>query len=170
MEAALRWYVVHTQPRGEGTALRHLKRQGFAAFLPEYLKRRSHARRLDWVRAPLFPRYLFVAMDVASARWRAIASTMGVSHLVCNGEEPAAVPRGVVEDIRARIGEGGLVKLEPHIPFRPGDAVKVLVGAFADQIGFFQCATDEARVVLLLDMLGRRVTIKLPLADVAPAA
>jgi transcriptional antiterminator RfaH len=94
---------------------------------------------------------------------------MGVSHLVCNGDEPAAVPQGVVEDIRARIDENGLVKIEPRIPFRPGDAVRVLVGALADQIGLFQCATDEERVVLLLDMLGRRIRIKLPLADVAPA-
>jgi transcriptional antiterminator RfaH len=169
MTEGSRWYVVHTQPRGEATALRHLKRQGFTAFLPEYRRRRRHARRVDWVRAPLFPRYMFVAMDMASARWRAIASTIGVSHLVCNGDEPAPVPEGVVEDIRARVGADGLVKLAPRNPFRPGDAVRVLVGALADQIGFFQCATDEDRVVLLLDMLGRRVSIKLPLADVAPA-
>jgi transcriptional antiterminator RfaH len=169
MTEGSRWYVVHTQPRGEAAALRHLRRQGFNAFLPEYRRRRRHARRIDWVRAPLFPRYMFVAMDMASARWRAIASTIGVSHLVCNGDEPAPVPEGVVEDIRARVGVDGLVKLEPRNPFRPGDAVRVLVGALADQIGFFQCATDEDRVVLLLDMLGRRVSIKLPLADVAPA-
>ena len=168
MDGGQRWYVVHTQPRGEATAARHLARQGFTAFMPQYLKRRRHARRIDWVRAPLFPRYLFVAMDIALTRWRAIASTMGVSHLVCNGDNPAPVPYGVVEDIRARIDDHGLVKLEPRIPFRPGDLVKVLAGALADQIGFFQCATDEQRVILLLDMLGRRVTVKLPLADVAP--
>lgn len=166
----VRWYVAHTHPRGERLALANLERQGFAAFLPEYLKRRRHARRMDWVRAPLFPRYLFVAMDIARARWRAIASTVGVSHLVCHGDRPAAVPDGVVEDIRARMDARGLVPVEPRIPFRRGDVVQVTSGALADQIGFFHCASDEERVVLLLDLLGRQVKVTLPLAAVAPVA
>jgi len=170
MDPGERWYVVHTQPRGETTASRHLARQGFNAFLPEYLKRRRHARRVDYVRAPVFPRYLFVAMDVAATRWRAIASTVGVSHLVCNGDSPVAVPRGVVEEIRARADDNGLVKLAPRFSFRAGDAVKVIAGALADQVGWFLSASDEERVVLLLDMLGRQVRIKVPLVDVAPAA
>ena len=109
-------------------------------------------------------------MDVAATRGRAIASTVGVSHLVCNGDSPVAVPRGVVEEIRARADDNGLVKLAPRFSFRAGDAVKVIAGALADQVGWFLAASDEERVVLLLDMLGRQVRIKVPLVDVAPAA
>ena len=58
------WYVVHTHPRGESLAFVNLQRQGLEAFLPQYLKRRRHARRTQWVPAPLFPRYLFVKMDI----------------------------------------------------------------------------------------------------------
>lgn len=170
MDAAIRWYVVHTQARHEETALQNLLRQGFTAFLPQYSKRRRHARRIDWVRAPLFPRYLFVAMDIARARWRAVSSTIGVSHLICRGEMPIAVPAGIVENIQSRMNEDGLVPIEPKIPFRRGDAVQVTSGALADRTGFFECATDEDRVILLLDILGRRVRVKLPLVDVAPQA
>lgn len=160
-----RWYVAETQPRAEAKALWHLERQGFTAYLPVYRKRRRHARRIDWVQAPLFPRYLFVKMDMARAAWRAIRSTVGVTRLVCQGDAPAPVPLDVVEDIRARENEDGFVVLAP--PFRPGEAVRVLTGSFADRIGVYEGASDAHRVILLLEMLGRRVRIRLPLADVA---
>ena len=168
MDALNAWYVVHTQPRGEETARRHLTRQGFNAFLPQYLKRRRHARRTDWIRAPLFPRYLFVAMDIAMTRWRAISSTVGVSHLVCHGERPAQVPEGIVEEIQGCLGADGLVAVEPEIPFRKGDVVRVTAGALVDQTGLFECTSDADRVILLLDLLGRQVKVKLPLDTVAP--
>ena len=168
MDALNSWYVVHTHPRAEETARRHLARQGFNAFLPQYLKRRRHARRTDWIRAPLFPRYLFVAMDITMTRWRAIFSTVGVSHLVCHGERPAQVPRGVVPDIQQRLDADGLVAVEPELPFRKGDVVRVTAGALVDQTGLFECTSDEDRVILLLDLLGRQVKVKLPLDSVAP--
>lgn len=168
MDALNAWYVVHTHPRGEETAQRHLTRQGFNAFLPQYLKRRRHARRTDWIRAPLFPRYLFVAMDIAMTRWRAISSTVGVSHLVCHGERPAQVPSGVVPDIQQRLDADGLIVIEPEVPFRKGDVVRVTSGALVDQTALFECTSDEDRVILLLDLLGRQVKVKLPLDTVAP--
>jgi transcriptional antiterminator RfaH len=58
------WYVVQTQINAEAKAARNLLRQGFAIYLPRYLKRRSHARKIEKVPAPLFPRYLFVQIDL----------------------------------------------------------------------------------------------------------
>ena len=87
-----RWYVVQTQPHAESKAMGHLIRQGFAAYLPRCLERRRHARKIETVAAPLFPRYLFVTVDIKTQRWRCIHSTFGVSRLVCNGDDPAPVP------------------------------------------------------------------------------
>src|SRR3954468_9168362 len=101
-DIAAAWYVVHTHPRAEAKALLNLDRQGFSCYLPRYLKRRRHARRLDWVAAPLFPRYLFIGMDLATARWRAIRSTIGIAGLVCHGDQPTPVPFGIVEGLKAR--------------------------------------------------------------------
>ena len=56
-------------------------RQGFTTYLPRYLKRRQHARRIDIVPAPLFPRYFFVAIDITVQRWRSVYSTIGVTQL-----------------------------------------------------------------------------------------
>ena len=67
-----RWYVAQTQPNAENKALAHLARQGFVTYLPRFLKRRRHARRIDVVAAPLFPRYLFIAIDMSMQRWRSV--------------------------------------------------------------------------------------------------
>ena len=165
-----RWYVVNTRPRFERVAQQHLRRQNFVVFLPEYQRRRSHARRVEIVAAPLFPNYLFVEMNVEEARWRAVSSTNGVSHLICAGDVPVALPIGVVEEIQSRRDQAGFVVIRPSVPFSCGDAVKITAGPFAEQIGFYECSIDEDRVVLLLDMLGRELKVRIPLTGVEAAA
>ena len=156
-----RWYVVQTHAHAEGKAAAHLARQGFDAYLPRYLKRRRHARRIETVAAPLFPRYLFVTVDMETQRWRSIHSTFGVSRLVCNGDEPAPVPPAVVAALQAREDAGGLVQLERRPRFAPGERVRIVDGVFADTLGLFEGMADRERVAILLDLLGRKVRVLL---------
>jgi transcriptional antiterminator RfaH len=156
-----RWYVVQTQPHAESKAMGHLIRQDFSVYLPRYLKRRRHARKVDMVAAPLFPRYLFVTVDLETQRWRSIQSTTGVSRLVCNGDEPAPVPPAVVEALQGREDAGGFVQLERRPQFAPGERVRVVDGVFADSLGLFEGMADRERVAILLDLLGRKVRILL---------
>ncbi len=163
------WYVVHTQPNAEARAYANLVRQGFRCYLPRYRARRRHARRVDFVARPLFPRYAFVAIDLDQQRWRAIQSTFGVSHLVCHGERPAPVATAIVEAIRAREDKHGWVLLGTAATLATGARVRVLDGAFADQLGLYDSITDDARVAVLLDLLGRRVRVHLPSESVVAA-
>ena len=157
---AARWYAVNTQPRAEHKACFHLNRQGFQAYLPRYLKSRRHARRIDTVAAPFFPRYLFVAIDMETQRWRSINSTIGVSHIVCTGESPAPVPDHIIGQLKQNEDERGFIEIR-RPRFSPGDKVAVLDGAFADCIGIFEAETDERRVAILLELLGRKVRVSL---------
>ena len=163
-----RWYVVQTQPHAETKAVWHLDRQGFETYLPRYEKRRRHARRIETVGAPLFPRYLFVAMDMATQRWRSIRSTIGVTRLVCNGDDPAALAAGVVDGLRRRENERGFVLLEARPRFAIGEQVRIIDGIFASCLGLFDGISDSERVAVLLDMLGRKVRVVL--ADLSVAA
>jgi transcriptional antiterminator RfaH len=164
-----RWFVAHTQPRAEAKATAHLNRQGFEIYFPRYLKRRRHARRIETVAAPLFPRYLFVAVDTAAQRWRSIYSTVGVARLVSNGNEPTAVPDGVVEALRSRQDADGFIKFDFRPQFRPGDKVRVLDGAFSSCLGLFEGMAERERIAILLDLLGRKVRVVLD-ADLVAAA
>lgn len=156
-----RWYVAQTQASAEERARLNLERQGFRAYLPRYRRERRHARRRELVRAPLFPGYIFVELDPNSAPWRSINGTLGVIQLICHGERPAPLPDGVVEALAARENEEGLVVLQPR-RFRKGEALRIVSGALTNCFGFFEKMADRDRVILLLDLLGRKVRVRAP--------
>jgi transcriptional antiterminator RfaH len=155
-----RWYVVRTQPHAENKANAHLGRQGFETYSPRYLKRRRHARRIETVQAPLFPGYLFVTIDMQKQRWRSVSSTVGVSHLVCHGDEPGVVPSEVIASLRAREDDRGFIRLRPG-QFATGQRVKIGDGAFAECIALFEGMTDNERVTVLLELFNRKVRVAL---------
>lgn len=167
--ASARWFVVQTQTHSENKASHHLVRQGFETYLPRYLKRRRHARKVDTVATPLFPRYLFVAIDTQTQRWRSIQSTIGVLRLVTNGNEPVAVGENIIDALRGREDVNGFVKLDHAPSFSAGDKIRVASGAFTDALGLFEGLADHERVAILLDLLGRKVRVMLD-ADMVVAA
>ncbi|MCR9137423.1 MAG: transcriptional activator RfaH [Alphaproteobacteria bacterium] len=158
-----RWYVVYTKPSAEQTAVAHLRRQGFDAYLPRCRKVVRHARRQSNVLRPLFPRYLFVGFDCDVDRWRSINGTVGVSRLVCHSERPTALPDGVVDDLRDSEIDDGAVPLSQLVLFDSGARLRVLDGAFNGQTGTYHGMTEAERVVLLFDMIGRQVKVALPI-------
>lgn len=168
-ESGSSWHVVQTHANAEAKAAANLGRQGFAVYLPRYLKQRSHARKIDTVPRPLFPRYLFVAIDLATQRWRAIQSTLGVSHLVCWNGTPASVENGVIGALKAREDERGFIKLLRRPAFSPGDRVRIVDGAFTDSLALVEGVSDRERVAVLLDLLGRKVRVVVG-ADLIAAA
>jgi transcriptional antiterminator RfaH len=162
------WYIVRTHARAEAKAAVNLERQGFPIYLPRYLKRRRHARRVEIVSAPLFPRYLFVAIDIASQRWRSIQSTFGVAQLVCSGDDPSTVSAAVIDELRKREDEKGYVQLGRR-GFAQGEKIRVVDGVFSACLGLFEGMTDNERVTVLLDLLGRKVRVIMDLDAVAAA-
>lgn len=157
------WYVVHTQPMAEQRAAANLARQGYETYLPLYRRRRSHARRVELVERPLFPRYLFVRFDPRADRWRPILGTFGVSGLVRIGDIPVPVPGGIVEALRANQEAHAFDDtISPVRKLGVGARIRVLAGPFADLVGKFQALADSERVFVLLEMLGREVRVRLP--------
>jgi transcriptional antiterminator RfaH len=163
-----RWYVVQTKPREESKAVFNLERQDFSVFCPRISKIVRHARTVSKVMTPLFPNYVFLAMDIATTQWRKINGTFGVSHLIVQNESPQPVPGGVVEALRLRMNEMGVVDLTQT--FRVGQKVRIDTGAFADWVGTLEHLDAKGRVLVLLDMMGRGVPVQLHASEIAPGA
>ena len=140
----------------------NLERQGFETYYPRFQKQRKHARRLDTIMAPLFPRYIFVKFDLEMDRWHAIHSTIGVKQLVSFGDKPGTVSQDIINDIRANENERGYINVYKQSPFKKGDAVKMLNGPFSNIVGWIEKASDDDRVTILLGLLGRKVRTKVP--------
>ena len=163
------WYVIQTHVNAESKAACNLERQGFDVYLPRYLKRRSHARKIEQVPVPLFPRYMFVWIDVATQRWRSVQSTFGVASLILNGVDPAPLAREVINCLKAREDRRGYVQLDQRPKIALGAKVRVLAGVFAENLGLFDGMADRDRVAVLLDLLGRKVRVTLDADMVAVA-
>ena len=162
-----RWYLAYARPNSEQKAEFNLTAQGFVAFLPQIEKTIRHARRLKMVRRPLFPRYLFVRLDIARDRWLSVHSTIGVSRLVTQDGRPIAVPVGVVENLLAH-SDAGVTRVD--FDLKRGQRVRILSGPFADFTATLGRLDEGRRVEVLLEMMGTVVPASVDRRALAPAA
>ena len=162
-----RWFLVHTLAKSEQKAKWHLAAQGFRSFLPQFEKTIRHARQLRTVRAPLFPRYLFVVLDLERDPWLSVRSTVGVSRLITQDGRPVPVPVGIVESLIAQ-SNGELTRLDGNLV--KGQQVRILSGPFADFVGTLERLDDTGRVQVLLDLMGTAVPVSLRRLMLAAAA
>jgi transcription antitermination factor NusG len=158
--------VVRTLVQRELRAAHHLTNQGFRVFVPRYWKNRRHARRLDTVSAPLFPRYIFTVVDRTRDRWRSINGTVGVDRLLMSGGEPQPVPHGLVESLILATDSQGNVRFDYEL--REGQSVKVMAGPFAGLVGSLEKLDERGRVRVLLELMGAKVGVMLPVQLIAP--
>ena len=163
------WFVAHTQPLKETMAEHHLQEQGFQVYCPRYRKIRRHARKTTEVISPLFPRYLFVELNLELDRWRSVNGTRGISYLLMNDEKPLLVPEYVVQGLKEQETGDGIVPVASLIVFTKGDKVRVKEGAFEGHTAVFDKLDDKQRVQLLLTVLGRETKLVLPIYAVEAA-
>jgi len=161
------WFAVLTKPRAENLARENLERQGFECRLP---RTRRLLPRAEGVRAfiePLFPRYLFLRADPERQDLGRVRSTYGVSALVRRGLIPAEVPESVIEalDARTDVDSGCITLAAPSL--RAGDTVRVTQGPFAGIEGVFGARSARDRVLLLIELLGERCRVHVPLSHLA---
>lgn len=156
--SACAWYLVHTKPRQENTALTHLVRQGYGCYLPMLSLEKPRRGKLVIVTEPMFPGYLFVQLSsgLSAQSWAPIRSTVGVRQLVRFGSHPAKVDAGLVETLRAReqaqLGQ-------PSPLFQPGAHVQVTSGPFAGLDAIYQTTNAERRCMILLEILSKPVAM-----------
>ena len=58
------WYAIHTKPRQEDLAAEHLRGQEFEIYLPMIKQARRFRQKWRDTIEPLFPRYLFIRLDL----------------------------------------------------------------------------------------------------------
>ena len=168
IEGNERWFLVHTQPKSERRAELHLGGQGFRTHFPTIQKTIRHARQLRTVRAPLFPRYIFLILDLGRDRWLSVRSTVGVSSLFTCDDRPVPVPEGIVETLIQNTDEANLTLFTSGLT--PGQSVRILSGPFVDFVGTLERLDDAGRVRVLLEMMGTAVPVALRRTAICPAA
>jgi transcription elongation factor/antiterminator RfaH len=163
-----RWFLVHTLSKSEQRAEWHLGAQGFRTYLPQIKKTIRHARKLRTIRAPVFPGYLFIVLDLERDRWLSVRSTVGVARLFTQQDgRPVPVPVGIVESLIEQ-SDGNVARLDASLV--KGQQVRILSGPFADFVGTLERLDGAGRVQVLLQMMGTAVPVALNRSALAPAA
>ncbi len=147
------WFLAQFKPNSHKIAERNLRRQKFQTFLPLFEETKRKAGQFTTTLRPLFTGYMFVAFDVSKGGWRAINNTYGITKLVSFGEEPQPVPLDLISRLMLRCDEDGRL-LPPRI-LKPGDAVEISGGPFAEFVATVEKVEPERRVWVLLELMGR---------------
>ena len=154
-----RYYVVQTRPTQELTAAHELGNQGFEVFYPRLRRAANiHKGRKQQARiSALFPKYLFVALDLDVDRWRCINGTRGVIRLICmDDEQPSVVPETVM---RSLLAAGEIIDADKAaLQFQVGQSVAFRTGSMQGVNGIVQLSSDS-RVIVLMQLLGRGVEV-----------
>ncbi|MCB1694331.1 MAG: transcription/translation regulatory transformer protein RfaH [Pseudomonadales bacterium] len=156
-----KWYAVHAKPRQDARAEENLRNQGFEVFRPlARLRRRVRNGMVEAVES-LFPRYLFVQLDVDRDHWGVIRSTKGVAGFVQFTNAPTPVGEQVVSGIRAMMSGADWIDLSSS-NLADGTPVRVTEGPFAGYEGQFFSREGEDRVIVLLTVMQRAQRVVLP--------
>ena len=164
-----KWYLIHSKPRQEARAHEHLQNQDFVVYLPLLKTYQLKKGQQEQVVKPLFPRYLFISLDETTSAWHKIHSTRGVSGLVQFAGLPAAAPEFLVAQLQEQEDPEGVIgntKDNPDI-FKAGELVTIVDGSFKGWEAIVKEQDGDQRVKLLIDMLGKQQTIKLPISAVS---
>lgn len=154
----MHWYLVMSKPRQERVAVENLARQGYECYLPTLQAEKIRRGAITLVDEPLFPRYLFIHLghELSAKGWGPIRYTTGVSRLVTFGTEPAKIDDSLVSHLK--ISESNH-KSNPRRLFTEGDRVRVTQGIFGGLEGVFQVADGDQRVMILIQMMSKPLSV-----------
>lgn len=163
-----KWCVVHTQSRSERRAEHNLRLQNYTVFAPFISRKVRHARQSKCVQSPLFPRYIFVKLDLGRDRWLNINGTAGVCELITVRDRPLPLPGGLVEALMTAHAHGSPKDRDED--FHVDKTVQLRGGPFAELIGRIAHVDDKGRVQVLLEIMGRAVSVQTTVAQLRTKA
>lgn len=181
-----RWYVARTFHGQTALADRALREAGYTIFAPTIFKPATSPRRdSNGVMRPgkpdrvdyLFVRYIIVSLNLADPGWRDVVNPeFGVERIICGGHLsngmiglPIAVPDAAVDEVRELLNENDCLdyRVIKAKPFDVGTKVRFTEGAMLDREAVVEMS-DGARVMLLLNLLGRPIKLTVEQSAVEP--
>lgn len=184
-----RWHLVHAVGRTEDATLKWLKKFKIETYRPTMwddrlvpkarLSRGQRALNLqiyEPIIVPLFPRYMFVRIDIARDRWQEPMKIAGVVGMVYAGGVPLLVPDNAIDAIKAQEVKGAVPGDVPaRLVFSVGENVRVTDGPFAAfnavveeglDVPISAIAGDE-RIKVAVHIFGRPTPVELHIGQVA---
>ena len=150
------WLCAYTAQRGEFLMVHDAEKLGRDIYCPWFFRTIRHARKVQTVRRPLFPRYVFVKVNEDGWSW--IRDIRGFERLIGGANAPWRVPASFLSYLRqCEDAEGQIHSLQPNLA--PGEDVFVTEGPFRGMSAKVVRIPDAQRVQILISMFGREHTV-----------
>lgn len=167
----LSWYAIHTHQKQESRADYNLGAWGVETFYPKIRERRFNpfTGSAIHVTQPLFRRYIFAKFRSDDLLHK-VRFTRGVHSVVSFDDHPARVDDDIIELIRSRVGEDGVLK-DVVETLNPGDAVRIEEGPLKGFNGILEGKVKPTgRVSILLSAMRFQGHIVVPREAVSKLA
>lgn len=167
------WFVVHCYSGYEKKVEKGLKQriasmgmqdQIFRVMVPteEEIDVREGQRKV--IQRRVFPGYILVEMAMSEESWYVVRNTPGVTGFVSSGDKPSPLREDEVAKILKRM-ESQQPKV--RVSYRPGQAVHIIDGPFADFRGTVdEVNMEKGKVRVMVSMFGRETPLELDLLQV----
>tara|TARA_B100001964_G_C13764371_1_gene393169 strand:- start:160 stop:540 length:381 start_codon:yes stop_codon:yes gene_type:complete len=115
----------------------------------------------------MFPRYLFIKLNLEKDNWTLIKSTRGVSHIVVFGQRFAEIPDRVVAHLKSGADKNDIFKQAiKRQEFEKGDTLIIAQGIFKDKEATFLSKKSKERVRILLRFVNHLITTEIAASDI----
>ena len=161
-----KWFLIYTKAKEEHRAKTNLENQGFQIFLPMLAFAKMNQSKSTTLEA-MFPRYLFIKINLERDNWTCIKSTRGVSHMVVFGQRFAEMPHQVIEHLKSGADENHIFRQAiTRQEFQKGDKLVIKKGALEGKKATFLSKTGNERVRILLKLMNQLIIAEIPGHDV----
>ncbi len=152
-----KWLLVYTKPGSELEAQKNLENQGFKTLLP-MISRVSRKGSQTYRVNPMFPRYIFILVDLKKENWSIINSTIGVTNLITFGNKLSFVPEDAIQKIYSYLDENDICHLNDiKKEYKKGEKIEMKESVFKNLNVRFLSKTSKNRVTVLLSILNQHV-------------
>jgi len=155
----MKWYVIQTKPKKEEGAKLYLSTKGVEVFSPLIETFVPRNGKMNKELKSLFPNYVFAKFELEKnyplVRW-----ARGVKKILGFGGYPVPISEEVIELIKKRTDENGIVKKTHH--FVANDVVRIKTGPLRELCGIFdRWVSESERVRVLLNLIGYQPAVEI---------
>ena len=164
----MNWYCIRTKPKKEVyTSLMIESVHGYNTFCPVVSEWKRTQNGEQFYTSAMFRGYIFVKLESENCFWN-IRYTQGVSGVVKYGDTIPVVPDSFISEIRSEL-ENDVLILDKET-LKTNEYAEVANGPFKSQVGkIIRCDNENDRVDMLLEILGRSVSVQFASKDLRSA-
>ena len=160
------WIVARNKPNQDKIALINLERQNFEFFQPTFKTMSRRQNKFKEIIKPVFPGYIFIAINLEENNWHTINNTRGISRILVFGNEIPLIRCELIKELQHRFSLNNDPKTADQ--FKIGMNAEITNGPFSKLIGKIDEIDTDQRIWMLLDILGNQTRVSINKLNLMP--